>query len=128
MATATATFTRDKTKLDVSERYVTHYGTVAIQAGPATYATGGLTLNLSAINSNDLPEDFRAQFDPPTGWLLAWDTGTTLKNGKLLLYGQIPTDATAGTIALGEFDNGAAIPAAVSGGTIVVSFKTRKGR
>ena len=128
MATATATFTLDKTKMDVSERYVTHYGTVAIQAGPATYATGGLTLDLSAVLSNDLPEDVNIKFDPPTGWLCGFDTGTTLKNGKVLLYGQIPTDATAGTIALGEFDNGAAIPAAVSGGTITISFKTRKLR
>ena len=128
MATATATFTRDKTKMDVSERYVTHYGTVAIQAGPATYATGGLTLDLSAVLSNDLPEDVNIKFDPPTGWVLGFDTGSTLKNGKVLLYGYVPTDATAGTLPLGEFNNATAIPAAVSGGTIKISFKTRKLR
>ena len=128
MATATATFTRNKTKMDVSERYVTHYGTVAIQASPATYATGGLTLDLSAVLSNDLPEDVNINFDPPTGWVLGFDTGTTLKNGKVLLYGYVPTDATAGTLPLGEFNNATAIPAAVSGGTITISFKTRKLR
>lgn len=128
MATATATFTRNKTKMDVSERYVTHYGTVAIQASPATYATGGLTLDLSAVLSNDLPEDVNINFDPPTGWLLRYSTGSTLKNGKVAIYGYVPTDATAGTLPLGEFDNATAIPASVSGGTIKISFKTRKLR
>lgn len=127
MATATATFTYHKAKLDVSERYVTHYGTIAVQASPATYASGGLTVDLSAVNSNDLPEDVNVRFDPPVGWVLGFDTGTTLKNGKLMLFGQEPTSATADVIALSEF-GAAAIPAAVSGGTIVISFKTRKGR
>lgn len=129
MATATATFTRDKSKLDVSERYVTIFGTVAVEASPATYATGGLTLDLSSgVLSNDLPADVNVDFDPPTGWLLGFDTGTTLKNGKLLLYGVTPTDATAGVVPLSEFTNATAIPAAVSGGTITISFKLRKGR
>ena len=129
MATASATFTYDKTKLDVSERYVTHYGTVAIDASPDTYATGGLTLDLSSGPlTNDLPEDVNIYFDPPTGWVLGFDTGSTLKNGKVLLYGYVPTDATAGTLPLGEFGNATAIPAAVSGGTITISFKTRKLR
>jgi len=128
MATATATFTRNKKKMDVSERYVTHYGTVAIQASPATYATGGLTLDLSAVLSNDLPEDVNIYFDAPTGWLLRYSTGSTLKNGKVLLYGNVPTDPTAGTLPLGEFDDATAIPADVSGGTIKISFKTRKLR
>lgn len=129
MATATATFTRDKTRLDVSERYVTYFGTVAVSASPDTYATGGITLDLSSgVLSNDLPQDTSVTFDPPVGWLLGFDQGTTIKNGKLMLYGLTPTDVTAGVVPLSEFTNATAIPAAVSGGTIKISFKVRKGK
>lgn len=129
MATATATFTRNKTKLDVSERYVTIFGTVAIQAAAATYATAGLTLDLSGgVLSNDIPEDVRIYDDPGNGFLYSFSTGSTLKNGKVMIWGVTPTDATAGVVALTEFTNGTAIPAGVSGATIKISFKLRKGR
>lgn len=129
MATATATFTRNKTKLDVTERYVRIFGTVAIQAGPAEYATGGLTLDLSSgVLSNDLPEDVKIYDDPATGWLYTFSTGSTIKNGKVMIFGLTPTDATAGVLPLSEFTNATAIPAAVSGATIKISFKTRKGK
>ena len=129
MATATATFTRDKSKLDVSERYVTIIGTVAIQAAAATYATGGLTLDLSGgVLSNDLPADVRIHDDPGTGWIYTYSTGSTIKNGKVMIFGLTPTDATGGVVPLSEFTNSAAIPAAVSGATIKISFRLRKGR
>lgn len=129
MATATATFTRDKTKLDVSERYVTIFGTVAIQAAAATYATAGLTLDLSGgVLSNDIPENVRIYDNPASGWLYTFSTGSTLKNGKVMIFGVTPSDATVGVLPLSEYTNGAAIPAAVSGASIKISFKLRKGR
>lgn len=127
MAVATATFTRDKTKLDVSERYVTHYGTIAVSAAPDTYATDGLTCSLTSVNSNDLPEDVNVWFTTPIGWIPLFKVGSTLANGKLTFWGQEPTNAGAGILPLGELAAGA-VPAAISGGTIKIRFKTRKGR
>lgn len=129
MATATATATKSTTILpDVSERCVTYYGTIAISASPDTYATGGLTLSfVSVAQQNSVPDEVRIWTDTPVGWQLCYKSGTKASDGKVLVFGYVPTDATAGTLPLGEFDNATAIPASLSGATIKFAAKFRKG-
>src|SRR5512138_2598766 len=103
MADTTATFTNDLTKLDVSERFVTYQGTIAIGAGPLTYPAGGPVVDLAVadVMSNEIPDDVRIWDDPPTGWLYSYDSGTNLKTGKVVIFGQEPTNAGAGILPLG---------------------------
>lgn len=53
MAVAKTTLTIDPALTDVSERFVRYRGTLAIDASPATYVTGGLTINslISAVKA-----------------------------------------------------------------------------
>ena len=129
MADASAVFTHNPDYLDVTERFIEYYGTVAIDAGPDTYPTGGITLSLTGagVMANDVPHDVRIWTDPPIGWLFGYDSGTTIANGKVLIYG-FDGDNTGAITPLDEIANGTAIPAAVSGATIKISFKIRKGR
>lgn len=129
MADASAVFTPNADYMDVTERFIEYYGTVAIDAAPDTYPTGGLTLSLTGANimTNDVPHDVRIWTDPPIGWLFGFDSGTTIANGKILVFG-FDGDNTGAITPLDEIANGTAIPAAVSGATIKCSFKVRKGR
>jgi len=127
MADASAAFTHNPTYLDVTERFVEYYGTIAIDAAPDTYPTGGITCSLSTtgVMGNEVPHDVRIWTDPPIGWLFGYDSGTTLANGKVLIFG-FDGDNTGAITPLDEIANGTAIPAAVSGATIKCSFKIRK--
>lgn len=127
MADASAVFTHNPTYLDVTERFVEYYGTIAIDAAPDTYPTGGITCSLSTtgVMGNEVPHDVRIWTDPPIGWVFGYDSGTNLTNGKVLIFG-FDGDNTGAITPLDEIANGTAIPAAVSGATIKCSFKIRK--
>lgn len=127
MADASAAFTHDPKYFDVTERFVEYFGTIAIDAAPDTYPTGGITCSLSTtgVMGNEVPHDVRIWTDPPIGWLFGYDSGTTLANGKVLIFG-FDGDNTGAITPLDEIANGTAIPAAVSGATIKCSFKIRK--
>lgn len=129
MALSTATYTKSPSiGIDVSERKVTYTGTVAISAAPGTYAAGGLTLSLaSGTLQRGVPDDVRIFSTTGSGWTYVYLPGTTIKDGKIKVLGQIPSDATTGTLPLGELDV-AATPASVSGDTIRVRFTLTKGR
>jgi hypothetical protein len=95
-------------------------GTIAISASPATYATGGIPMNL-------FQPLIKATFPPLLVIVQGQGAGTT---GTLFVYEYIPgADASAGllkiftggagsTAVLAEFTNTTAIPADVSGDTI----------
>ena len=127
MADASAAFTHNPTYLDVTERFVEYYVTIAIDAAPDTYPTGGITCSLSTtgVMGNEVPHDVRIWTDPPIGWVFGYDSGTNLTNGKVLIFG-FDGDNTGAITPLDEIANGTAIPAAVSGATIKCSFKIRK--
>lgn len=129
MALSTATYTKSASiGIDVTERKVTYTGSVAISASPGTYAAGGLTLNLgTGTLQRGVPDYVEIKSTAGSGWLYVYVPGTTIKDGKIKVLGQVPANATAGTLPLGELDV-AATPATVSGDTIQVRFTCTKGR
>lgn len=129
MALSTATYTKSATiGIDVTERKVTYTGSVAISASPGTYAAGGLTLNLSSGTlQRGVPDNVEIFSKSGSGWLYRYIDGTTIKDGKIMVIGQKPTDATADTIPLTELAV-AATPASVSGDTIGIRFTLTKGK
>lgn len=114
MATATTTLTKNSFPAgsDFTGRRHFTYGTVAVQASPATYVTGGLTLSFAGL---DIPSTYTTPLDANfksnagSGFTYLWNAATN----KL----QIFTGAAAQS-ALTELTNGAAIPAGVSGDVI----------
>jgi hypothetical protein len=128
MATATATPTLDAypNGIDQGERFIYARGEVAISASPATYATGGLSLNWASLTGMDggfqLPVsptdlaapvdvDFRSQTG--SGWVYRWNKANNM------LQIMAASGGSAGTGAPEEeMTNGTAIPAGVSGDTI----------
>jgi hypothetical protein len=127
MADASAVYTKSATKqVDVSERKVTYYGTVAIDAAPDTYDVAGLTLNLvSGTLQGGVPDEVR--FYSANGWVYKYVAGTKITDGKIEIWGQEPTNAGAGALPLTEL-GAVAIPASVSGDTIEIIFTMRKGK
>jgi len=119
VASATATFTTEGYTARVDERYITHYGTIAIDASTDTYATGGLTLSLAAVPGmvNAVPAEVRiwSEAGAATQYTYAYKPGTTIANGKILAYTG-DAEVTAG-----------AVPAGVSGDTIKFSATFKKG-
>lgn len=117
MAASVLTATLDKTLTDVSERYITYRGTIAVAAGD--YATGGNTLNLSTIGLNtSRPPSISAVdvFTRTSIYTYFYIPGTTLANGKLTVYdgGQVQLSA-------------AATPAGVVADTIYFTIRVKKG-
>lgn len=113
MATATATFTQYvyPNGLDETGRFERHIGTVAIQASPATYATGGLALSFlnESVKSNNPAQQVSIYSVAGSGYVYAYNAST----GKVQIF------QSAGSAApLAELGNGSAIPAGVSGDTI----------
>ena len=121
MATATATPTIDiggikgkRIFYDNDMAYVN--GTIAIQASPATYVTGGLPLNWLAVAG------FPTRNTPYFVWVAAADGQVAYQyqwrksTGNLIIY-------TAGA----ELANALAIPAAVSGDTIQFEAVVQRG-
>jgi hypothetical protein len=116
MAVATAKVTVIATDTTQSCEHV--YGKVAVDASPATYATGGIAMSLSGfdqIKSGSVPLEVTVNSKSANTkkYIYQFVTGTTLANGKLQIFVQ---DATAGN-PLNEMAAGA-IPAGVSGDTI----------
>jgi hypothetical protein len=127
MALSAVTYTKSKTiPIDVSERKVTYTGAVAIGAGPGTYVQGGLTLNLaSGTLQGGVPDEVR--FESANGWVYKYVAGTKITDGKIQVWGQNPTDATATVLPLTELATDTT-PASVSGDTITIRFTMRKGK
>lgn len=116
--------------VDNSQQLTVAYGTIAVDANPATYATGGVALvnasntSLGAWNQEPIKSAPPAGKTSPqpvwvdiadvsgTGYVYTWNKA----NNKL----QIWTSNGAAPNALLEFTNATAIPAAVSGGTLYV--------
>lgn len=119
-ATSTATITHNP---DNSQRLERITGTIAIQASPAVYVTGGLALTFAGfdqLKAGGVPilvmiQSAKAAASPNTAaYIYQYAPGTTIANGKLQIFVQ---DAVAGN-PLAEMANNTAIPAGVSGDTI----------
>lgn len=109
------------------------YGTIAVDASPATYATGGIPL----VNANNVALDAWSQepikATPPAGATKQQPLIVYIESlsGSGFIYGwnrstnklQIFTSNGAAPAALAEFTNAAAIPAGVSGDAIFVEAK-----
>lgn len=116
MADATVTLTLDKIQRLHKEWLLS--GTLAIDASPDTYATGGLAMDFAAMTLppgmslpvNTVPKRVRI-FSHKTGttsdYIYKYAPGTTISNGKIV--------AIAGALAEHA---AAAVAAAVSGDTI----------
>lgn len=128
MATATATPTAYAypNGIENGQRTIQVFGTIAIQASPATYATGGLTLNFATmsgidggfnlpVSPTDLASPMEVYFESVSGsgWTYLWQKST---NSLKIMAS---SGGAAGTTAsLEEMTNATAIPATVSGDTI----------
>jgi len=90
-------------------------GTIAVDASPATYATGGITLNLnqSAVKASRTPVTVIIQ--GISGYDYSYIPGSDNSNGKLMIRAQ-SASASAGD-PLAELA-AAAVPAGVSSDTI----------
>lgn len=114
MATAVATPTVTQTWFDGKMFHA--IGTIAVDANPDTYATGGLVLDFAQdlIKAQRVPQfvDIKGQ----AGYQYTYINGTDVTDGLLMIRAQ--TNGAAEDDPLGELTNGAAIPAACSGDTI----------
>lgn len=130
-ATASVTITNSAPNRsdDVTERSLFVYGTVAITPSPATYTTGGIACTFAsyeAIKTSLAPFRSRIESQPAAGsgaatkYLYQYLPGADNTKGLL----QIFTGAAAQS-ALTELSAGA-IPAGVSGDTIVAEFQFSK--
>lgn len=111
MATATAVFTPAKypNGNDNSQRNQHLYGTIAVQASPATYVTGGLPLTI-APGSAEAVKSLN-----PTNFVWADVDSITAGNGYTV---QLSASKLRISVAGAELTNGEAIPSGVSGDTI----------
>lgn len=125
MAAAVATATA--VDVEAGQKYFRVFGTVAINASPATYATGGLVMDMSQLGvpSDAVPQFVDVQSMPaagtsPSGFVYNFCPGTTQANGKLAIF-----ESAGSAAALAEFGNGSAIAAGISGDAIsfVAYFK-----
>lgn len=121
MATSTTSISVSPNKEDVTERHTTAFGTVTIAAGD--YATGGLTLSLAnaAVHAGWLPVWVEI-LSPTSGYVYRFNPGTTLANGKLLIFVQDGTTGPLKEIAA------SALPAGVTGDTINFRAEFTKAR
>lgn len=131
-ATATPTLAAYPAGIDNSQRVIYAYGTLAIQASPATYATGGLPITwytmLQGI-SNLMLEVQGSNLTPVMVWFTSAAVSGTTVGGYAYVWNKannaIQLLASSGTQTAGtgtvteEMTNGTAIPAAVSNDTIL---------
>ena len=122
MATGTATCSTDAypNGRDNTMNQAILYGTVAISASPATYATGGLVVTWPKTDNrydNNSGNPWWADFKGIAGYVYVYIRSTN----KL----QILTGAAAQS-ALTELTNGGAIPAGVSGDTVEFRAEFRR--
>lgn len=120
MATATATATVDlATVPDQSERYFGIFFTIAVSAGPDTYATGGLALTLAVKNcpAGAKPAAVFIWSDTAAnGYQFQYVPGTKISDGKLVIRASVTVANGTGPVTV-EMTNGTAIPAAISSDT-----------
>lgn len=122
MGAATNVFTVDKTiPFDVSERYVSVYGTIAVSASTDTYTTGGNALSFAGlVPFSTVPVEVRIWSETPANaYGFRYITGSTIANGLLAMF----TPDTDAQIAGSTATN-----AAISGDTkLRCVAKFRKG-
>jgi hypothetical protein len=121
VALATPTFSAGSNPLtaaDETQKNEHLWGTIAVDASPATYAPGGLVCAFasgSAPRSGYPPLEIRVWSEPtsgtPSGYTYQYVRGTTQANGKLVIMQDGSTSPSA------EIPT-AAVPAGVSGDTI----------
>lgn len=107
MATATVTDTPQVVSMEGKLQHV--YGTIAVSATPDTYATGGLTIDLTGGTVHASRPPVWVEFTSSNGNIYAYVPGTTIANGKLKILSAVNTEVT----------NGTAIAAQYSGDTIL---------
>ncbi len=91
------------------------------------YVTNGDTVDLSTIGLQATINALVGSFvGGQNGFLYTFVSGSQLTNGLLKVFGQQPTDATAGVIALAQIA-AAAYPAGVTGDTIVLELTFKFG-
>jgi hypothetical protein len=104
--------------VDRSGNAIRVYGKIV---ATGNYVTGGDTLSfagLDAIKSNSIPVLVSISSQSSGGFEYRFVPGTTMANGKMQSFGQQPTSATTGVIAMSEVAAGA-YPAGVTGDVIV---------
>lgn len=91
MAAATATPT--VTSTDETQTKTHLWGSLAVDASPATYTTDGIVCSfagLDILKSGQVPSEIRAWSEPtsgaPSGYQYQYVRGTTLANGKLVIF------------------------------------------
>lgn len=125
---ANATVTPTITYTDNDQKLAHVYGTIAISASPATYATGGLAVSFSGLTP-PVPN-----VSNPASALISQSVAIWSNGGSGYVYGynastgklQIFTGAAAQS-ALTELTDGGAIPAGVSGDAIVFNAAFVRG-
>lgn len=122
-AAATATITPvGGVTVDSTKAMEVVYGTIAIGASPLTYTTHGIAMSFAGFDliKSSTPPLFvtvvssSAAGTSPSGYVYQFCPGTSLSNGVLVIL----TGAAAQS-PLTELTGGGAIPAGVSGDTIV---------
>lgn len=114
MATAVATPTITR-RFKVG-RTIQVFGTIAITASPATYATGGLVCDFSGKIPGCKKAPLNVEVNGINGFWYSFAYGSGINNGKLLAY--VATSVGGGNLPQTEATNAAAIPAGISGDTI----------
>ena len=120
MATATTTITVDNypTGIENTQRTQRVRGVIAVQASPATYATGGLALSFLGLkdsagnfieNVSGVPVDVLLMSDGAGLYDYGWNKSTN----KLQIFAA--SGGAANSAPYAELTNGTAIPASVSG-------------
>jgi hypothetical protein len=98
-------------------QFVEAYGTLTFSgnyaSGGEAIAWAGLGTQGAQIPSSQAPIQVYVQSQGGSGWLYGWNAGTA----KVQVFGQHPTNATTGIIALEELA-AAAYPSGVTGDTV----------
>lgn len=97
--------------LEKGDKVIHAFGTLTFSA---SYVTGGDTLNFAGKVKSGRQLEF-LQIESETGFVFRWVRGTTLATQKVKVFGQEPTNATTGVIALSEH-TAAAYAAAITAG------------
>lgn len=101
---------------DVSEKYITYFGTLAVSNAAHVYVTGGVVLSFAAVvphNSAPVWVDIKSN-GPSSGSLLNTFTfvpGTAIDDGKVIIL--VANGASTGVQALQEFTNSTAFNSAL---------------
>ncbi len=91
MSTSTTTVTVTDSWHDGKRQHI--LGTIVVNAGD--YAPGGLVVNFStyAVKSSLVPDNSAVQIWGVAGFIYAYENGTTLANGKMMVF----AETTVGT-------------------------------